>query len=369
MKDQRDSEKSIANALPGVFAAHGIKLSVISQPDSQRQGPDLWCNLELDDHRIRVAVEIKARWSQATMDQMDALKRAADNAPLLLIMPRIAPQLHAMLRDKKVNHADLVGTLYLHAPGIRIDVQERLASSAVYQPVVKRTVNPFSKRASMVLRVLFERPAEHLRFGELAAQTGLAAGWVSGVVDEIVHRGYAERSAQGVRLADPATALRDWLVAYAWTRNERKSYVVPYAPDEVPRRLAMFVHKPKVDWALTLLSAAQRLVGHVQAEGPVHVYVRAEEAVLQHALKQLFAEPSVGEGGLSILTPYYGRAAFYGEQDLNGTAAVSDLQLFLDLAHFPVRGVEAAEMLLRTRLAPKLQMKASDLHRLLGDIS
>ncbi len=358
----------IASALPSVFAAHGIRLSVEPMSEPALPGPDFWCNLVLDEHQIRVAVEVKARWSQSVLDQLAAMQRRALDVPLLLAMPRIAPQLRALLREKQVNHVDLAGTLYLHAPGIRIDVQQRLASSLIHRPAKQQMVNPFSKRASMVLRVLFENPTEPLRFTELAARTGIAAGWASGVADEIVNRGYAQKSAQGIRLADPASALRDWLVAYTWTKNDRASYVVPYAPDELPRRLGMLFQKPQVEWALTLLSAAQRLVGYVRAEGPVHVYVSAEEAVLRDTLRKLFAEPSIGEGQFSILTPYYGKAAFFGAHQVNSTPVVSDLQLFLDLARFPVRGPEAAEALLRTRLAPTLQMRAGDLHRVLADL-
>lgn len=363
------AESDIAAALPSVFAAHGIALSVERRSEPAITGPDFWCNLILDDHRIRVAVEVKVRWSQSVLDQLAAMQHSAHNAPVMLAIPRISPQLHAMLRDKQINHVDLAGTLYLHAPGIRIDVQQRLFASLIHRPAKQQLVNPFSKRASMVLRVLFEHPAEPLRVTELAAQTGLAAGWASGVADEIVNRGYAKKSAQGIRLADPASALRDWLVAYTWTKNDRVLYVVPYAPDELPRRLGMFFQKPKVEWALTLLSAVQRLVGYVRAEGPVYVYASAEETVLRDALKKLFAEPSLGEGQFSILTPYYGKAAFFGVQQVNSTPVISDLQLFLDLARFPVRGPEAAEALLRTRLAPKLQMKASDMHRVVSDLT
>lgn len=368
-RQPQSDASDIAEALPSVFAAHGIMLSVEQRLEPAHEGPEFWCNLVLDGHQIRMAVEVKARWSQSVLDQLAAMQRGAHDAPVMLAMPRISPQLHAMLRDKQINHVDLAGTLYLHAPGIRIDVQQRLASSIIHRPAKPQMVNPFSKRASMVLRVLFEQPAEPLRVTELAAQTGLAAGWASGVADEIVNRGYAERSAQGIRLADPASALRDWLVAYTWTKNDRVSYVVPYAPDELPRRLGMFFQKPKVEWALTLLSAVQRLVGYVQAVGPVHVYVSAEETALRDALKKLFAEPSLGEGQFTILTPYYGKAAFFGARPVNGAPVISDLQLFLDLARFPVRGPEAAEALLRTRLAPKLQMKASDLHRVLSDLA
>jgi hypothetical protein len=43
---------------------------------------------------------------------------------------------------------------------------------------------------------------------------------------------------------------------------------------------------------------------------------------------------------------------------------VSDVQLFLDLIHYPVRGPEAADALLTKRLGPRLGLSAPQLRAL-----
>jgi hypothetical protein len=73
------------------------------------------------------------------------------------------------------------------------------------------------------------------------------------------------------------------------------------------------------------------------------------------------------QGVLAVLEPYYGGGAFFGAEVANGNPVVSDIQLFLDLAHFPVRGPEAAEMLVRRRVAPALSFGKDDIKRLLSD--
>jgi len=190
------------------------------------------------------------------------------------------------------------------------------------------------------------------------------------VSDALVQRGYAKSSADGVRLADPVSALRDWSAAYSWKKNPRRNFVVPFEYEEIPGRVLKAFRAHAVEWALTLLAAAQRRVGHVRYSAIMHVYARSEQsAVISDALRDLYAEETAGEGGLAVLEPYYGRAAFFGAGMERGSPVVSDVQLFLDLAHFPVRGPEAAEMLVRRRLAPALSLRDDDIKRLLRDLA
>jgi hypothetical protein len=55
-----------------------------------------------------------------------------------------------------------------------------------------------------------------------------------------------------------------------------------------------------------------------------------------------------------LMRPWYARSAWEGMREVNGVPVVSDLQLVLDLWHYPVRGREQAEMLLR-RMAARMQ--------------
>jgi hypothetical protein len=65
-----------------------------------------------------------------------------------------------------------------------------------------------------------------------------------------------------------------------------------------------------------------------------------------------------------VVEPYYGDAAWYGAEHVDGMSYVSDVQLFLDLIHYPVRGPEAADALLTKRLGPRLGLSAPQLRAL-----
>ena len=53
--------------------------------------------------------------------------------------------------------------------------------------------------------------------------------------------------------------------------------------------------------------------------------------------------------------PYYRVSAFFDRQEASGLPVVSDLQLYLDLYDYPLRGREQAEQILERRLGPKLE--------------
>ena len=133
------------------------------------------------------------------------------------------------------------------------------------------------------------------------------------------------------------------------------TYVVPLDRESLLERIRSLCEAHSVPWALTLLFGAERRVGYVRPAGPTHLYFNPsreqERAVI---LEQLYAEPSPREGNLALLEPYHGLGAYINAHEVNGAPVVSDLQLFLDLVHFPLRRIEAAEMLLRQRLAAQL---------------
>lgn len=373
MKYDSELERQVANALPRLFASRGIEIEILEKTKEIQTGerqPDFWVELNLDNRTTKMAVEVKSSWRQQSMDQRAGQPDDPTGTPWLLVMPKIGSTIRNRLRDKRINHADLAGTLYLRLPGICVDVDGgRDDVGEIEWRQMKRPINPFSKKASLVLRVMFESPNDRIRVTELATRTGLATGWASGVSDALVERGYATSTTEGVKLVDPVSALRDWSAAYSWKRNERRSFVVPFDYAELTSRLAASFQKHSIEWALTLIGAAQRRIGYVRYEGTTHVYARpGEVGRLSAALSELYAEESGGDGALSVLDPYYGNAAFFGAERVDGAMIVSDIQLFLDLAHFPVRGPEAAETLIRKRLAPQLGLSAVEIKDLVRDL-
>lgn len=365
-------KQQVVAELPALFAEHDIRATpragAPSRPAPGRT-PDLWCDLEVDGRRVSIAVEVKGRGSMDILEEMAQLTRSDVSHPWLLVLPKLSASFREQLRARKINHADLTGTIHLRAPGIRIDATGR--ERAPSRQPTPRQINPFSKKASLVLRALFESPGDAIGVMELARRTALAPGWASEVTEELVARGYAATGADGIVLTDPVSALRDWSVVYDWRRNRSRTFLVPFENEEVAGQLADSLRFHKAEgWALTLIAGAQRRIGHVQYAGQTHAYVLpGTMPALDLALKSLYAEPAGSQGNLVILDPYYGPAALYGAQLVGDAPTVSDVQLFLDLARFPVRGAEAAEMLARARLAPRLGLRRAQVARLVQDLA
>jgi hypothetical protein len=290
---------------------------------------------------------------------------ARGNAVPLVVAPYLGAQARAWLQDQGINHLDLAGNARVSAPGIYIEREKRQRPERL---TPGQRVNPFSKRASLVARALFNAGGEQ-RITELAERTGLAQGWVSLVIASLDRAGYIAREAHGIRLTNAAGLLRDWTNVYDWRRNPVVSFIVPYEYHELEIRLPPVLSQRS--WALTLLSGANWVAPAV-AHGQMHVYVMpGEERAVRDRLEgdlhaKAVSASSAGQATLHLLTPYYGRAAFFGAETIRGMHVVSPLQLYLDLVHFPVRGPEAADAILRTALAPQAGLAPADVASLLA---
>jgi hypothetical protein len=291
-------------------------------------------------------------------------------------VPRLGPSAREQLRDAGINHLDSTGVCFLHLPGIRLDRQRPTIPRAdrVTRPLTgdrdARDINPFSKKASRVLRLLFSVGRAPLRITEIAARADVAVGWASDVAQTLVQRGYAERTAKGVRLVDPVKALQDWMPHYSWRKNPRRWFAIPFPPDEALDRFRVAADAAKLPWALALLFAARRRVGFVRGEDVLAIYAPGDAPRQMRAVLQaMYAEESSIEGSLVVLEPYHGRAVIDERTMMRGCPVVSDLQLLLDLAQYPLRGPEAAEVLVMQRIAPAFQLDRSSVQRLLQSLA
>jgi hypothetical protein len=59
-----------------------------------------------------------------------------------------------------------------------------------------------------------------------------------------------------------------------------------------------------------------------------------------------------------LVSPYYRHSVFYDKQKANNLVLVSDIQLYLDLYHYPLRGLEQAEHLYEKRIKAMIEQKS-----------
>lgn len=361
--------------LPTVLKPLGLDLRLetgaLAHLRTSHSAPDLKGQMLVDGKSLSLAMLVRSRLSEQVISEATAAAENGGTTTTMIVVPRLRPAAQQRLRALGLNFADLTGTISLKAPGIRIEVQGTEKVPSVPGRPPKQQINPFSKRASIIPRTLCESFGKRLSLSAIANITSLSRGWISGVLTELTARGYATVDREGAALSNPVMMLRDWISEYKWTQNTSQQFVTPFETDEITTELQRTFEKLKITWALTLSAAAQQRLNQSAYNGVVHAYAYAENLeIFRSALNRLHAEP-VSDGGNLVLfcPPYYGLATFIDAHKSEHATVVSDVQLLLDLAHFPVRGAELAETLVRSRLAKQFDLTSSESRHLIQAFS
>jgi len=274
-------------------------------------------------------------------ERMAGVQKSTDYLPLM-IAGHLSEPLQAFCRESGVPYLDSAGNAWIEHPGLVI----HRSSQPPQIPLPKPDRNPFADRASLVLRFLFaEGTAGGVR--ELARSVDMNPGYISRIVRSAEELGYVRiLRDNSIRLIAPEEALGDWTSRYHWKRNRMSHFALPDTggEDALRRRL-----KENQSAALTMHAGANLIDRYVDYRG-WHIYCRSmhEQTALEKDLELIRVES--GAGDIILMQPYYRESVFYGLQFLDGIPVVSDLQLYLDLYHFPIRGQETAERILTRRL-------------------
>jgi hypothetical protein len=274
-------------------------------------------------------------------------QEAAPDTGVVWITRNASSEIHDRLRRTGQHFIDLAGVVHLSLPAFVLDRTH-------LEPVRIRpneTRNPFSDRSSMIARVLFDgfRTGETPTVQELAGQAGLPLSTTSYAVRALEERELVTIERKGrskhIALTSPEALIEQWTLSYNWRNNEAVAFHAPIGDmdrflDRLPDQLGDLER-----WALTLQAGASRVVRHA-AWDAVHIYVKGVGGSdLTHVGRSLGWEPSRG-GKVVLLWPYYRESLWVNQQKLDRLPVVSDLQLILDLWHYPVRGREQAARIL-----------------------
>jgi hypothetical protein len=119
-------------------------------------------------------------------------------------------------------------------------------------------------------------------------------------------------------------------------------------PEEIIEKAAAARIPDDVPYALGLHAGAN-LIDPYSVYKEVHIYAENKEVIDWFMEKMKLREAEEG-ANLIFLLPYYKHSVSYGKQRIKGVWVVSDLQLYLDLHNYPIRGLEQAEHLYEKRL-------------------
>lgn len=211
----------------------------------------------------------------------------------------------------------------------------------------------FNDKASLVLRKMLGKPAKSWVSKDFIEDANIGYAWAARVLSQLRSKGYLKGVARGRNassiLRNAGELIQAWTQYYTFERNR---FCVYYSPDQnVLSKIKRFLNeaKYKEGYALTLHSGANLITNYVRQEN-VYFYLdpnRFDEISLE--LRGALDLKELKKGGnIYCIQPYYRNSVFFGAQILKGYRVVSNLQLYIDLYHFPQRGREHAEYLLRT---------------------
>ena len=282
--------------------------------------------------------------------------------PVVWVLQRAQARIRDMLRARDESYVDLAGAVHLALPWALVD-REGLTPPRHQSALFQSAADPFADKGSLVLRVMLTQRRGHgWGVRELAETAHVGVATASDVVRARAERGLVAVTRRGraaeVRITDPRKAFEAWTRAYDWRINRGIAVQAPVGdPSRFLRRLPQILPNaiPKqTRWALTLQAGASLVAPHATWDR-VHIYVDVPATRGLHSLPAIVAragwEPAP-DGRLVLMIPYYATSIWYGMRTISNLPVVSDLQLALDLWHYPVRGREQAEHLIDRVLWP-----------------
>ena len=335
----------------------GFKIdSIESQPWLLNRAPDFLARVDIDGKEINLLIEVKERPHLVDLRLVaEAIKQyGGPNRIPIVASHFMGPNRRALLKEMGVGYIDMAGNIYLRAPGIFIEREEK-RNPFGYE---REGLNPYSDKASIVLRVLMDEPNRPWKIREIARAGDINPGWVSRVVNSLVERGLVEfNRRKGIAPLCGEDVLMEWADLYDWRRNKFYYYYC-HALDfqEVIERISELNLDSAKMIALGFQAGAY-LVSPYSTFNQVHLMIdgRSFDMIRPEIERQLKLESRREGANLILVRPYYKYAALFGARKIETWWVVSDVQLYLDLNRYPLRGQEQAEHLLEKVIKPRFR--------------
>ncbi|RJP27256.1 MAG: hypothetical protein C4536_14005 [Actinobacteria bacterium] len=339
----------LKNGIGEILPIPGLKLEI--SPDKKREAgsPDHLASISIDGKGVKAAIEVLSSRSSAMLrSKLASLVSYADRdgglVPLIL-SDYLSKEKREECKGAGISFIDLSGNAYISHEGIYI---EREGFPDKY-PERRLGRGPFSDKASLILRIALEERSRSWGVREMAQAAELDPGFVSRMMRELEIRGYFGKEGRKFRLLDAKSLLEDWVSAYDYRKNEEHGYFcLADDPGEILDRLRDVEGDKSLSYALSFQAGANLVAPH-SVYHEVHIYLRDESG--RKSLEQRLKLREVERGANVILChPHYKHSAFHQMHQVDGLWVVSDLQLYLDLFKYPLRGLEQAEYLYKHRL-------------------
>jgi hypothetical protein len=312
--------------------------------------PDFQAVGKFQEQRFRIIGEVVVQHSSAIFSdkllKLNAYTTGKTDCVSVIVARYLSPDRQKKCKDAGINFIDLSGNVLFIYGSLYI---ERVGFPNRF-PEKRRGRGPFSDKASLILRLLLSQKNKMWGIRELAGSVNLDPGFVSRMARELEKRNYAVRVNSKIRIRSAKSILDDWVHEYNYKKNrDLKLFLLASDPEVIIKKLRNLNIPEDINYMLGL-HAGGSLVAPYAAYNLVHIYIQSQQNADYFITQLKLREADQGEN-IVLLFPFYKQSAFYGKQKSRGLWVASDIQLYLDLYNYPLRGLEQAEHLFKKRLA------------------
>jgi hypothetical protein len=347
---EREILDYLVNHIGDLIPLQGLSIRFEPQrPKEKAWRPDFTARVSYKKQQFKLIGEIISQQSspmfKAKLSSLKSHAGKVEGVIPIVVANYLSPDRRNKCQEEGICFLDLSGNVLLEFDGLHV---ERIGFPNRF-PEKRRGRGPFSDKASLILRAALSDPQKVWGIRELAQSIGLDPGFVSRMAQELEKRNYVSRIDSKLKLREPKSLLEDWVREYDYRRNQEVRYFcLAKGPEEIIEKVAASQIPDDIIYALGLHAGAN-LIDPYSVYKEVHIYAESKGVINRFMEKMKLRE--AGEGAnLIFLLPYYKHSVFYGKQRIRSGWVVSDLQLYLDLHHYPIRGLEQAEHLYEKRL-------------------
>lgn len=326
-----DAKKALESVLEELFEIEWLQIN--NKCKENKWHPDSKVKIKWKKGEHDLIVEVKSTGEPRIIAEVAGRFKAYNmNGYPVLIAPFISSRGREMCKELEMGFIDLAGNAYLKFDGVLIERWGK-KNEKKEKRILK---NLFSTKSTWVMRKMFLRPERTWKFEELAEEANVSLGQAYKVVNKLVSEGYVEKKRGAITLLKPGELLDTWVEIY----NFQDQYIIGYYCELNQQKILKELKNISSEsYALTLGSAASLVAPYVRSRD-FHLYTVDQQLIIDH----LNLKPVEFGGNVYLVKPS-DEGVLFGTRQIDGVSLVSDIQLYLDLYNYPMRGREQAEHL------------------------